>query len=199
MRKRRKDDFEQKKRLDQKAKSKLASGRAKKLSEKEKRAGGTLIKMPEVFVSNQMKQQRNFVHYKRHKRVQNMGSDVQRISLPADQRIPVDVLLCVVRIRESRNTSPQAQKILNELGLKEINNCAFLMANPEVIKKLLLVADYVAYGQPDKKLVEEVLRTRGFLKTPEHKRVPMQDNILIEQLLGSQGVICLEDLVDAFY
>lgn len=88
---------------------------------------------------------------------------------------------------------------MNELGLKEINNCAFLMSTADVIKKLLLVADYIAYGQPDKKLVEEVLRTRGFLKTAEHKRVPMQDNILIEELLGSQGVICLEDLVDAFY
>lgn len=110
LRKRRKDDFEQKKRLDQKAKSKLASGRAKKLSEKEKRAGGALIKMPEVFVSNQMKQQRNYVHYKRHKHQQALSgsSDVQRITLPESQRIPLDVLLCAVRIRESRNTSPQA-------------------------------------------------------------------------------------------
>lgn len=58
----------------------------------------------------------------------------------------LDVLLCVVRIKESRNTSPQAQKILNELGLKEINNCAFVMSTVDNIKKLLLVADYVGYG-----------------------------------------------------
>ena len=73
------------------------------------------------------------------------------------------------------------------------------MSTSEMVKKLLLVADYIAYGQPDKKLVEEVLRTRGYLKTAQHKRVPMQDNILIEELLGSQGIICLEDMVDAFY
>lgn len=56
----------------------------------------------------------------------------------------------VVRIKESRNTSPQAQKILNELGLKEVNNCAFVMATTDNIKKLLLVSDYVGYGQPTK-------------------------------------------------
>ena len=60
--------------------------------------------------------------------------------------MPLDVLLLVVRIKESRNTSPQAQKILNDLGLKEINNCEFVMSTVENIKKLLLVADYVGYG-----------------------------------------------------
>ena len=68
------------------------------------------------------------------------------MTLAKDQRVPLDVLLLVVRIKESRNTSPQAQKILNELGLKEINNCAFVMSTVENIKKLLLVADYVGYG-----------------------------------------------------
>ena len=68
------------------------------------------------------------------------------MTLPKDQRVPIDVLLLVVRIKESRNTSPQAQKILNELGLKEINNCAFVMSTIENIKKLLLIIDYVGYG-----------------------------------------------------
>jgi len=44
-----------------------------------------------------------------------------------------------------------------------------------------------------------VLRKRGFLKTADHKRVPISDNILIEELLGSQGILCLEDMVDSFY
>ena len=68
------------------------------------------------------------------------------MTLPKEQRVPIDVLLLVVRIKESRNTSPQAQKILNELGLKEINNCAFVMSTIENIKKLLLIIDYVGYG-----------------------------------------------------
>lgn len=180
----------------------MAQGRQNKKDEAVKRAGGAKILMPEVFTSCQMKQQRNFVHYKRHKQAGARtveGGDVQVATLAKDQRVPVNVLICVVRIKESRNATPQAQKILNELGLKEINNCAFLMSTLDNIKKVLLISDYVGYGQPTKKTVDEVIRKRGYLKTKDHKRQPISDNILIEELLGEQGVICIEDLIDAFW
>lgn len=68
LKKRKRDDFDKKKRLDAKAKQKMAQGRQKKLLEKQNRAGGSTVLMPDVFVSNYMKQQRNFVHYKRFKK-----------------------------------------------------------------------------------------------------------------------------------
>jgi large subunit ribosomal protein L7e len=113
--------------------------------------------------------------------------------------VPIDVLLLVVRIKESRTTSPQAQKILNELGLKEINTCAFLMSTIDNLKKLLLISDYVGYGIPTKKVLDDVIRKRGFLKTSTHKRVPISNNVLIEELLGTHGIICIEDLIDALW
>ena len=169
-----------------------------------KRAGGVKVLMPEVFASNNMKQQRNFVHYKRRKTAFNGPKniekiDIQSFTLPKDQRVPIDVLLLVVRIKESRNTSPQAQKILNELGLKEINNCAFVMSTIDNIKKLLLISDYVGYGLPTKKVLDDVIRKRGFLKTTAHKRTPISNNVLIEELLGSHGIICIEDVIDALW
>lgn len=164
----------------------MAQGRAKKVDDKVKAAGGVKVLLPEVFASNYMKQQRNYVHYKRHKQAfGEKEGDMQRFTLPKDQRVPLGVLLMVVRIKESRNTSPQAQKILNELGLKEINNCAFVMATAESVKKLLLVSDYVSYGQPTKPILEEIIRKRGYLKTADHKRVPISNNVMIEELLGS--------------
>ena len=45
----------------------MAQGRQKKLDEKLAKAGGVKVLMPEVFVSNYNKQQRNFVKYKRFK------------------------------------------------------------------------------------------------------------------------------------
>ena len=74
--------------------------------------------------------------------------------------------------------------ILNELGLKEVNNCAFVMATEDNIKKLLLVSDYVGYGQPTKQILDEIVRKRGYLITVYHKRVPISNNVLIEELLG---------------
>lgn len=58
-------------------------GKAKKIDERNKRAGGAKILMPEVFTSCQMKQQRNFTHYKRHKQVmaKQIGADVQSVTL----------------------------------------------------------------------------------------------------------------------
>ena len=73
------------------------------------------------------------------------------------------------------------------------------MSTPANVTKLLLCADFIAYGQPEKKLLDEVLRKRGYLKTSDHKRVPISDNTLIEELLGSHGLICIEDVIDAFW
>lgn len=63
MKKRKRDDENQRKRLDVRAKQRMDRGRKRKMEEKEKT--GKKILMPEVFISNYMKQQRNFVKYKR--------------------------------------------------------------------------------------------------------------------------------------
>ena len=68
IKKRRRDDLDKKRKLDVKAKQKMAQVRQKKIDVKMKIAGGTKVLLPEVFASNNMKQQRNFVHYKRHKK-----------------------------------------------------------------------------------------------------------------------------------
>jgi large subunit ribosomal protein L7e len=73
------------------------------------------------------------------------------------------------------------------------------MSTPENIKKILLISNYVGYGRPSKKVLDEVIRKRGYLKTSDHKRVPISNNVLIEELLGTQGIICIEDLIDAFW
>jgi hypothetical protein len=59
---------------------------------------------------------------------------------------------------------------LIELGLKDVNNCSFVMSTVDNIKKLLLISDYVAYGKPSKTTVENVIRKRGFLRTSDGKR-----------------------------
>ena len=67
----------------------------------------------------------------------------------------------VVRVKESRNTTPLAQKILKELGLKEINNVSFVRGDSPTLDKLLLVRNYVDYGPPTKQILDEIIRKRG--------------------------------------
>lgn len=84
---------------------------------------------------------------------------------------------------------------MTQLGLKEVNNAVFLKSDTETIKKLLLLQHYIAFGYPTKKIVNDLVRKRGFLKK-ENKREPLQNNALIEELLGEHGVICVEDIIE---
>ncbi len=81
------------------------------------------------------------------------------------------------------------------MGLKEIYNAVFVRSDQETIKALMLMAEYIAYGYPTKGLVNDIIRKRGFLKGADNKRLPLTDNQLIEDALGEQGVICVEDII----
>lgn len=109
LRKRRRDDTEQRRRIDAKAKAKLAAGRKKKEAEENKKAGGHKVTRVEVFVSNSMKQQRGFVHYKRNKsdiaRAKQLqerfgdASAVNRQATKGDGVVKSSALLLAVRIK----------------------------------------------------------------------------------------------------
>ena len=125
LKKRRRDDVDRQQRIDIRAKAKLAAGRKKK--EDEKVITGKNILMPEVFVSNHMKQQRNYVHYKRNKNKMERGEKAAKmfnseaidvISRPTHQ-VKHNSLVLVIRIKGlNQGTTPQAQKILSDLGLR---------------------------------------------------------------------------------
>ncbi len=69
------------------------------------------------------------------------------------------------------------------MGLREINNAVFLKANSETIKQLVLVQEYISYGYPTKKTVNQLVRKRGFIRK-DGKKEPISNNLLIEELLG---------------
>jgi large subunit ribosomal protein L7e len=199
LKKRKRDDENQRKRLDVRAKARMDRGRKRKMEEKEKT--GKKILMPEVFISNYNKQQRNYVNYKRQKTRLSKSAPKQTeqgvFNVAPFETITPYTLILAVRVKESNNVTPQAQKILNLYGLKEVNNAVFLHSTPDVIKSLLMIQNYVAFGYPQKALVNDLIRKRGSLKK-EDKRMPITDNNLIEELLGKatdSGVICIEDII----
>lgn len=80
---------------------------------------------------------------------------------------------------------------------------AFVRADSATLDQIMLIRNYVAYGPPAKAVVDEIIRKRGFLKKAEEgkpdARVPISDNVIVEDLLGGQRIICIEDLIDAFW
>lgn len=73
------------------------------------------------------------------------------------------------------------------------------MATKEVIEQLMVVKEYVAYGKPTKQILDDIIRKRGFLKAKDSKRIPISDNVVVEELLGDEGCICIEDIIDTFW
>ena len=172
--------------------------------------------MPEVFVSNHMKQQRNYVHYKRNKnkiglaekaanKFSKSKSSIAFYDSATDpkNRVKEYALLLVLRIKGfNQSSTPQSQKILSEIGLRQINNAVFVRADENTIKKLMMVNEYIAYGYPTKKMVNDLVRKRGFLRK-DLKKEPITDNVLIEELFtefneksDGLGCICIEDIID---
>lgn len=114
-------------------------------------------------------------------------------------------LLLVIRIKGNNDaTTPQAQKILSELGLRQINNAVFLRADAKHTEMLMIINDYITFGYPTKKLVNDLVRKRGFLRKG-NKKEPIKNNVLIEELFAEfnentenplASCICIEDIID---
>merc|ERR1712080_467496 len=88
--------------------------------------------------------------------------------------VPAEAKLAfVIRIRGINQVSPKPKKAL---------------------QLLRLVEPYIAWGYPNLKTIRELIYKRGFAKV-NHQRIPITNNEIIEQSLGSCNIICVEDLI----
>ncbi|KAG6703770.1 hypothetical protein I3842_07G101900, partial [Carya illinoinensis] len=77
--------------------------------------------------------------------------------------------------------------------LRQIFNGVFLKVNKATVNMLHRVEPYVTYGYPNLKSVKELIYKRGYGKLNK-QRIALTDNSIVEQALGKQGIICMEDL-----
>ncbi|XP_027329384.1 60S ribosomal protein L7-4-like [Abrus precatorius] len=107
---------------------------------------------------------------------------------------PEAKLLFIIRIRGINAMHPKTRKILQLLRLRQIFNGVFLKVNKATMNMLHRVEPYVTYGYPNLKSVRELIYKRGYGKVNK-QRVALTDNSIIEQTLGKNGIICVEDLI----
>ena len=113
-------------------------------------------------------------------------------------REPEAKVVFVIRIRGIIGVSPKVRKILQLLRLRQINNGVFLRVNKAIMHMLRMVDPFIAYGYPNLKSVRELIYKRGFGRINK-QRIPITDNSIIEQVLGTHGIICVEDLIHEIY
>ncbi|CAD6184252.1 unnamed protein product [Caenorhabditis auriculariae] len=154
-----------------------------KLAAKSKEKKANIFKRAEKYVQEYRNAQKEVLRLKR---------DAEK---NGDFFVPEQPKLAfVVRIRGINQLHPRPRKALQILRLRQINNGVFVKLNKATLPLLRIVEPYVAWGYPNLKSVHDLVYKRGYAKV-DGRRVPITDNNIIEQSLGKQNIICIEDLV----
>lgn len=103
-------------------------------------------------------------------------------------------LVIVVRIRGTIGVSPKAKKVMQLFRLRQLHNATFVRLNEATIRMLRLIEPYVTYGYPSRSIVEKLILKRGFGKLNK-QRIPIGENVVIEEGLGKFGITCVPDLL----
>ena len=107
--------------------------------------------------------------------------------------------LCHLRAPHSINgVDPKTRKILQLLRLRQIHNGVFLRFNKATLNMLRAVNPYITYGTPNLKAVRELVYKRGFASV-QKQRIAITDNSVIQKELGSENVVCAEDVVHELF
>jgi len=100
----------------------------------------------------------------------------------------------VIRIRGINKLSPKKKKIMQLLRLRQIHNGVFVKLNKATWNMIRQVEDLITYGFPSRATIRKLIYARGYGKV-NRSRVALQDNSIIDGVLGKQGIACIEDLI----
>ncbi|KAM7257147.1 hypothetical protein ACFE04_012888 [Oxalis oulophora] len=148
-----------------------------------KRKAADVIKRPEDFVLEFRAKEMDFVQMKH--RVKRAKKTVIA---------PNSNLIFIVRIQGKNDMHPKTRKALYSLRLRKVFDGVFVKASEGMMLKLQKVEPYVTYGYPNLKSVKDLIYKKGYALI-DSQRIPLTDNIVIEQALGKYGIVCIEDIV----
>ena len=97
----------------------------------------------------------------------------------------------VIRIRGINKLSPKQKKIMQLLRLRQLHNGVFVRLNRATWNMVRYVEPLITYGYPTRSTVSKLIYGRGYGKV-NRSRIPLNDNAVIDQTLGSHGISCVE-------
>jgi large subunit ribosomal protein L7e len=99
-----------------------------------------------------------------------------------------------IRIKGINKIAPKPRKILQLLRLLQLHNAVLVKLTKATSQMLHLVEPYITFGYPSRAAIKKLILKRGFAKIKKD-RVPITDNLIVEQHLGKHGIVCVDDLV----
>ncbi|KAF7732345.1 60S ribosomal protein L7 [Apophysomyces ossiformis] len=133
-----------------------------------------------------------FVH--KHRKIQ-----AEEVRIRRQSRKPLNVpeqpkLLFVLRKSGDKDLHPTVKRTLKKLRLAKVHQGVFVKLDEKAAEQLKLIEPYVTYGEPTLKSVQDLVIKRGYAKV-KGKRMPISDNMMVEEALGKYNVICVEDII----
>ena len=80
------------------------------------------------------------------------------------------------------------------LRLRQLHNAVFVKLNKATWNMLKMVEPFITYGFPSRTTVSNLVYGRGHGKV-ERRRIPLTDNSIVANSLGSLGITCVEDVI----
>ncbi|KAI8056917.1 60S ribosomal protein l7-like protein [Syncephalis plumigaleata] len=175
-----------KRQVNEKTRAAKAAAAAKKRTASRKNRS-EIFKRAQQYVKEYRQKEREIIRLKRTARSSS------NYYVPAEAKV-----VFVIRIKGIMKMAPKPRKVLQLLRLRQINNGVFLRMTKATANMLKLVEPYVTYGEPNLKSVRELIYKRGYGKV-NGQRVAITDNRVVEQVLGSSNIICIEDLIHEIF
>ena len=115
-----------------------------------------------------------------------------------EKRIPADAKCLLVARNERTPESAQPRGALYKLGLIKTTACRIISTTRENLEAIRACDAYIFYGVPTPETVSTLVHKKAFVSSElnDGKMVPLNNNAIIEDVLGTHGLICVEDLVD---
>jgi large subunit ribosomal protein L7e len=107
-------------------------------------------------------------------------------------------LIFVLRVRSLNGTSQKIRRILNSLRLNSLLHGVFMKVDKNTLHMLQTVEPFVSYGVPSLQSISDLIHKRGHAKINK-QRVAITNNKIVEDNLGAENMICIEDLVNEIY
>jgi large subunit ribosomal protein L7e len=121
-----------------------------------------------------------------------------------ERRIPADAT-CILVARNNRNANlPKVREALAKLGVARKLDCRIVATTKANLDYLRACDAYVFYGVPTPETVSTLVHKKAYLwvskeerkENPELHHTPLNNNAVIEDVLGVHGLVCVEDLVE---
>ena len=82
--------------------------------------------------------------------------------------------------------------------LRQLHNAVFVKLNKATWNMIRVIEPFITYGFPSRATVSKLIYKRGYGKVNK-QRVPIDNNAVVEQVLGKYDIVCVEDVIHELY